>query len=188
HVLSEVKEGFGNQINLCRDRGLSLRPPAPKSDTLPLDHQLANAPVVLSQTTEDGKIELDQLYKLVELEVKGHDTAVLKSYEWFAKTAARELGITVGNCWSLRKPNKNRLTLLKSVFIYKKHRVQYEIRTQFHFLQFHNLTGSTADTFLEYIQRNLPEGVAMKVTKVAVQALPKHLVPPEQAVNVEESK
>nr|CAD7263760.1 unnamed protein product [Timema shepardi] len=131
---------------------------------------------------------LDQLYKLVELEVKGHDTAVLKSYEWFTKTAARELGITVGNCWSLRKPNKNRFTLLKSVFIYKKHRVQYEIRTQFHFLQFHNLTGSTADTFLEYIQRNLPEGVAMKVTKVAVQALPKHLVPPEQVVNVEESK
>lgn len=28
------------------------------------------------------------------------------------------------------------------------------------------LTESTALTFLEYIQRNLPEGVAMKVTKV----------------------
>ena len=25
------------------------------------------------------------------------------------------------------------------------------------------LTGSTADTYLEYIQRNLPEGVSMKV-------------------------
>lgn len=32
--------------------------------------------------------------------------------------------------------------------------------------QVEKLTGSTADTFLEYIQRNLPEGVAMKVTKV----------------------
>nr|CAD7459530.1 unnamed protein product [Timema tahoe] len=39
-VLSEVKEGFGIQINLCRDRGLNSGPPAHKSDTLPLDHQL----------------------------------------------------------------------------------------------------------------------------------------------------
>nr|CAD7573025.1 unnamed protein product [Timema californicum] len=30
-----VKEGFGNQINLCRDRGLNPGPPAQKSDTLP---------------------------------------------------------------------------------------------------------------------------------------------------------
>nr|CAD7463066.1 unnamed protein product [Timema tahoe] len=37
--MSEVKEGFGNQINLCRDRGLNSGPPAQKSDTLPLDHQ-----------------------------------------------------------------------------------------------------------------------------------------------------
>lgn len=36
------------------------------------------------------------------------------------------------------------------------------------FLQYYYLTGSTATTFLEYIQRNLPEGVAMKVTKVNV--------------------
>nr|CAD7195713.1 unnamed protein product [Timema douglasi] len=36
---AEVKEGFGNQINLCRDQGLNPRPPEQKSDTLPLDHQ-----------------------------------------------------------------------------------------------------------------------------------------------------
>nr|CAD7395148.1 unnamed protein product [Timema poppensis] len=35
-----VKEGFGNQINLCWDRGLNPGPPAQKSDTLPLDHQV----------------------------------------------------------------------------------------------------------------------------------------------------
>nr|CAD7198155.1 unnamed protein product [Timema douglasi] len=32
----EVKEGFGNQINLCRDRRLSPGPPAQKFNTLPL--------------------------------------------------------------------------------------------------------------------------------------------------------
>nr|CAD7569530.1 unnamed protein product [Timema californicum] len=35
----QVKEGFGNQINLCLDQGLNPGPPAQKSDTLPLDRQ-----------------------------------------------------------------------------------------------------------------------------------------------------
>lgn len=66
----------------------------------------------------------------------------------------------------MRKPKHERLTLLKSVHIYKKHRVQYEFRTYFHFINFKHLTGSTAETLLEYLQRNLPEGVALKATKV----------------------
>nr|CAD7438645.1 unnamed protein product [Timema bartmani] len=37
---AEVKEGFGNQINLCRDRGLNPGPIAQRSDTLPLDRQV----------------------------------------------------------------------------------------------------------------------------------------------------
>lgn len=83
--------------------------------------------------------------------------------------------------WALRKSLKDRLTLLKSVHIYKKHRVQYEVRTYFRFMHFHKLTGSTLDTFLEYIERNLPEGVALKATKIEIQALPDHLrVPPTQ--------
>ncbi|XP_047108784.1 28S ribosomal protein S10, mitochondrial [Schistocerca piceifrons] len=121
--------------------------------------------------------ELDKLYKILEIEVRGNDPAVLKSYETFATMAARELGITVGECWSPRKAHHERLTLLKSIHIYKKHRVQYEVRTYFRFMQFLRLTGSTADTFLEYIQRNLPEGVAMKATRVEVQQLPTHLHP-----------
>jgi len=40
--------------------------------------------------------ELDKLYRMVEVEVRGNDPAVLKSYSWFATTAAKELGITVG--------------------------------------------------------------------------------------------
>lgn len=66
----------------------------------------------------------------------------------------------------MRKPIHERLTVLKSVHIYKKHRVQYETRTYYMFVQYNRLTGSTADTLLEYVQRNLPEGVALKTTKV----------------------
>jgi small subunit ribosomal protein S10 len=53
----------------------------------------------------------------------------------------------------------------------------YEIRTYYRFLNFHNMTQSTLETYLEYIQRNLPEGTAMKATKVELQKLPEHLQP-----------
>lgn len=65
-----------------------------------------------------------------------------------------------------KRPIHERYTILKSAFVHKKHRVQYEYRTYYRYMNFDRLTESTADTFLEYIQRNLPEGVAMKVTKV----------------------
>lgn len=37
------------------------------------------------------------------------------------------------------------------------------------------MTGSTLDTFLEYIERNLPEGVALNATKTELQEIPEHL-------------
>ncbi|XP_015905019.1 small ribosomal subunit protein uS10m [Parasteatoda tepidariorum] len=118
--------------------------------------------------------KLDDLYKSVLVEVRGHDQAVLNSYEWFAKTSANELGLKIAKIWE-PPVHKKRRTLLKSVFIYKKHRVQYEMRTYFRLFEFKHLTGSTADTYLEYIQRNLPEGVSMKVIKHRIEKLPDHI-------------
>lgn len=116
---------------------------------------------------------------MIELEMRGHDPAVLKSYSYFLTTAARELDIEVGKCWTPKKAVHERLTLLRSIHVNKKCRVQYEARTYFTFAQLHKLTGSTADTLLEYLQRNLPEGVAMKVTKVGLEQLPSHIKPPQ---------
>lgn len=70
-----------------------------------------------------------------------------------------------------KKAIHERLTLLKSIFVHKKHRVQYERRTYYRYIDVFKLTGSTADTFLEYLQRNLPEGVAMKATRVRYELL-----------------
>ncbi|XP_022827683.1 28S ribosomal protein S10, mitochondrial [Spodoptera litura] len=123
-------------------------------------------------------VELDKLYKRVELEMRGIDPAVLLSYSWFCVAAASHLGIEVTKNWALRKAEKERHTLLRCVHIYKKHRVQYEIRTYFRFIHLQRLTGSTCDTFLEYIERNLPEGCALKVTKIECQKLPEHITPP----------
>merc|ERR1711962_342325 len=135
-----------------------------------------------STTNEEKTEELDTLYKTVELKVKGHDDAVLDSYAMFVSMAAKELGVTVQE---ISKPLRKikRLTVLKSRHIYKKHRVQYEMRTYFRIIKLIHLTGSTADVFLEYVERNLPEGVALKVTKCALEKLPDHLQsPPEGSV------
>lgn len=50
------------------------------------------APV--SAESNDG--EQDKLYSKVEIELRGSDPAVMKSYAWFATTAANHLGIEVG--------------------------------------------------------------------------------------------
>jgi small subunit ribosomal protein S10 len=52
---------------------------------------------------------------------------------------------------------------LKSKFVHKKAKLQYETITHIKQMDVFHLTGSTASTLLEYIQRNIPEGVAMKV-------------------------
>ena len=138
--------------------------------------------------------EKDKLYSRLEIELKGIEPEVMKSYAWFATRAAEHLGIKVGQWWELklaalirkligtfffsypvRKPINDRWTLLKSVHVHSKHLASYEVRTYYRFMNFHNLTQSTLETYLEYIQRNLPEGTAMKATKVEIQELPEHL-------------
>ena len=73
------------------------------------------------------------MYKRLSILVKAHDKAVLDSYEYFAVLAAKELGISINVHEPLRKIE--RLTLLKSVHIFKKHRDQYEMRTLYRCLE-----------------------------------------------------
>lgn len=128
-----------------------------------------------NNASDSTEPEFDKLYKKLEIEVRGNDPAVLESYGKFAVMAANNLNIKIGRNTAPKKAIHERLTVLKSVHVHKKHRVQYETRTYYRYLDFFNLTGSTADTFLEYIQRNLPEGVAMKATKVELQTLPESI-------------
>ncbi|XP_067429038.1 small ribosomal subunit protein uS10m [Thunnus thynnus] len=121
--------------------------------------------------------EPDTLFQKVSVLVKGHDRAVLDSYEFFATLAAKELDINIGKVFEPAK-EMERLTLLKSVHIFKNHRVQYEMRTHYRCIELSHITGSTAKVYLEYIQRNLPEGVAMEVTKTAMEKIPDHISEP----------
>ncbi|XP_037541424.1 probable 28S ribosomal protein S10, mitochondrial [Nematolebias whitei] len=118
--------------------------------------------------------EPDTLIQKVAVLVKGHDRAVLDSYEFFATMAAKELGISIGKI-SEPRYQLDRLTVLKSIHIYKKHRVQYEMRTYYRCIELLHVTGCTAQVYLEYIQRNLPEGVAMEVTKTTMEKVPEHI-------------
>ncbi len=118
----------------------------------------------------------ERLFSLIELELRAHQPAVLKSYVWMVETMARELEVTLAFSEAEEEPHKTRKTLLKSAFVHSKHRVQYELRTHYWELKFKNVTESTRDTFLEYIQRNLPEGVAMKVTEHELKRLPPNIL------------
>lgn len=111
--------------------------------------------------------------------MRGHDNAVLESYKTFVSMAAKELEI---NLEKVEEPWRHiqRRTLLRSAFVKKKYREQYEWRTYFRIMHFKHLTGSTADTFLEYIQRNLPEGVAMAVTRHQLECIPDQIQPPKE--------
>ncbi|XP_058469106.1 small ribosomal subunit protein uS10m [Solea solea] len=121
--------------------------------------------------------EPDTLFQKVSILVKCHDRAVLDSYEFFATMAADELGITISKVYEPPKAI-DRLTLLKSIHIFKKHRVQYEMRTHYRCIELSHLTGCTAQAYLEYVQRNLPEGVAMEMTKTAMEKCPDHILEP----------
>ncbi|KAK3517589.1 hypothetical protein QTP70_012944 [Hemibagrus guttatus] len=121
--------------------------------------------------------EPDTLFQKLTVLVKGHDKAVLDSYEFFATLTAKELGLTLSKVFEPPR-HIERLTLLKSVHIFKKHRVQYEMRTHYRAIEIDRITGSTANAYLEYIQRNLPEGVAMEVTKTALEKVPEHIQTP----------
>jgi hypothetical protein len=70
----------------------------------------------------------DKLYEKIEVEIRAHQPDTLKSYSWFATTAAKELNITVLESFAEPQPHKVRKTLLRAAFVKKKHRVQYEFR------------------------------------------------------------
>ena len=70
----------------------------------------------------------DKLFKQIDLEVRAHEPAVLKSYSWFLNAAAKDLGVTVARSWAPEEPHKQRKTLLKAAYVNKAHRVQYEMR------------------------------------------------------------
>nr|XP_039248264.1 28S ribosomal protein S10, mitochondrial-like [Styela clava] len=118
--------------------------------------------------------EPDVLYRGIDVFIKSHEDSVLQSYTDFAVMAANELGIKVTGILH-PKMIVDRITLLKSVHVHKKHRAQYEAQTHKRVIQLQHLTGSTADVFLSYIQINIPAGVAMQVHKYAIESLPKHL-------------
>ena len=85
--------------------------------------------------------------------------------------SATELGV---NLREVRTPYRfiERWSILKSRFSQRKFMRQYEMRTHFKEFEFVHLTGSTCSTLLEYIQRNIPAGVAMHVHQTKITKLP----------------
>uniref|UniRef100_A0A8R1DFY7 Small ribosomal subunit protein uS10m n=1 Tax=Caenorhabditis japonica TaxID=281687 RepID=A0A8R1DFY7_CAEJA len=113
----------------------------------------------------------DKLFSSVELEYRAHDKAVLKSYTTFLQSVCTHLDITQGRHEVLPYIRWVQ-PALRSKFVHKKYKLHYETRTHITKFEILNVTGSTASTFLEYIQRNIPEGVGMRVGYTELQPLP----------------
>ncbi|CAI2349511.1 unnamed protein product [Caenorhabditis sp. 36 PRJEB53466] len=113
----------------------------------------------------------DKLYSSVEIEYRAHDKALLKSYTTFLQGVCQHLEIMPGRQEVLPYIRWVQ-PLLRSKFVHKKYKLHYETRTHISKLEILNVTGSTASTFLEYIQRNIPEGVGMRVGFTELQPLP----------------
>jgi small subunit ribosomal protein S10 len=132
----------------------------------------------------------ERFFDRINIKVKGYDHPVLDSYVKFVSRAANNLDIEIHGTAALPTRVK-KFTVLKSPHIYKKHRVQFETRTHARLLQIRRITGTTADIFLEYIQRNLPEGVSMSLYQEAFEALPNLLMEPpskDESKKVKKSK
>lgn len=91
--------------------------------------------------------------------------------QYLVQNVCRQLEIESSKVRHLRY-HKWIQNLLRSKFAHKKYQLHYEIRTHIKQMTVFNLTGSTSSAFLEYIERNIPEGVAMKVNYTEVTALP----------------
>jgi len=152
------------------EKGVSLLPPALQS----FYSQLASPQTQTQLQTQLSNDEVERLMSLLTLKVRGSDAAVLDSYTQFMRRAANVLQLDVSGKVVIPTHIEKR-TLLKSPHINKKHRVQYELRTHARMLQVRELTGDTADIFLEYIQRNLPEGVSMSVEQTELEPIPEYI-------------
>ncbi|CEF67695.1 28S ribosomal protein S10, mitochondrial [Strongyloides ratti] len=131
---------------------------------------ISNTYLKYLSTSENNK-ELDKLFSNIRIEYRGHDPAVLQSYSSFLLNVCEHLKI---DKTPVKKHPYVRWVewLLRSKFVHKKYKLHYETRTHIREISIKNVTGSTASTFLEYVQRNIPEGVAMKVDYTEITDFP----------------
>lgn len=66
------------------------------ADLVDTNTEQSAAAVTFTPTVASTNATPDQLYSKLEIELKGNDPAVLKSYSFFATTAAQHLNIEVG--------------------------------------------------------------------------------------------
>ena len=113
----------------------------------------------------------ENFYRDIGLTVKAQSLMVLDSYSKFIKMAAKCLRIEIFQELFLN-PEVREWVILKSPFKYKKHMVKYRLRTHGRLFTFQKITGTTADIYIEYIQRHIPPGVSLSVKKVEMDRLP----------------
>ena len=140
-----------------------------------------------SASAVEQQPKYDKLFRKIELEFRGHDPAVLYSYITFVRNVCNLLEIQQSTLFAPRY-ERWLVWALRSKFAKKKYMYHYETRTHIRRMHISYLTGSTASTFLEYIQRNIPEGVALKATHSEMYPLPDSIINSIEEMNEEMKK
>ena len=138
-------------------------------------YQSRDTRIVLDkEAMADSSIDT-RFYREIVLELYGHDRAVLTSYIKYVRYAAALLSLHCSPPVSYRR-SIDKYVVNKSPFKHGSYKAQYEIRVNQKALYLWNVTGTTADVFLEYIQRNLAAGLGMNVQLQAMEPLPKSII------------
>jgi len=115
---------------------------------------------------------MERLNRRVHLEIRAHDSMVLKSYITFLKTSCEHLRLEIESVETAIPYLRWIQPCLRAKFAAKKYKLHYETRTYINRMTVARVTGSTAECWLEYVQRQIPEGVAMKVTREEMISVP----------------
>eukprot|EP01135_Chromosphaera_perkinsii_P002244 Nk52_evm30s221 gene=Nk52_evmTU30s221 len=116
--------------------------------------------------------KLTQSFKII---VRGEDKGLALSYAEFIRRLGIESGFVVSEL--LPMPLKvPKLTLLRSVFVHKKSRVQYEKRIYSRQINVYNADKEVGDRFIDMIGTKYPAHVGVSVDYMDYEPLPKSLL------------
>lgn len=116
-----------------------------------------------------------RFYREIALEIYGYDRSVIASYVQYVRYAAARLDLHCSSPIVYPKITR-KWSIIKSPFKFSFKRAEYELRRFQTALYLWNLTGTTADVFLEYVERNLAAGLGMNVHMESMEQLPVALV------------
>ncbi|KAI2805991.1 hypothetical protein RDWZM_009375 [Blomia tropicalis] len=101
-------------------------------------------------------------YKLINIQIKGYDYAVLENYGSYLHRLSNKLGLKVSKFWCMPNTTKKIETLLPESSVVES---TYELNLYERNIQIENISGRLMSLFVEVVHRSLPVGVYLSIHK-----------------------